>query len=51
MAGRVGVKALKDFFGYRPNEGLREFAAEVKALTDEDFEQLRQGIEDETLTY
>jgi hypothetical protein len=51
MAGRVGIKVLKDFFGYKPKEGLREFAAEAKALSDEDFEQLKRGIEDGSLNY
>jgi hypothetical protein len=51
VAGRVGVKVLKDFFGYKPNEGLREFAAEAMALSDEDFEQLKTGIENGSLTY
>ena len=51
MAGRTGIKSLRDFFGYKPNEGLKEFAAEVKTLTDEDFEQLKRGIEDGSLTY
>jgi hypothetical protein len=51
MAGRTGVKVLKDYFGYKPNEGLKEFAAETQALTDEDFEQLKGGIENGSLTY
>lgn len=51
MSGRTGIAALKKFFGTRDGQSLSEFAAEVKELTDEDFEQLRDGINDGSLTY
>ncbi len=45
------AKTLKDFFGLRPGEGLKDFAAELKALTPEDKEQLVLGIRDESYNY
>lgn len=48
---RVGVADLKKYFGLKPGETLKEFAAESKALTDEDFCQLRDGIQNGSLTY
>jgi len=48
---RTGVKALKDYFGYKSGQTLKEFAAEVKALSDESFQQLKIGIENGSLTY
>lgn len=39
--GKVGfVKACRDFFGLKPGETLAEFAAELKALTDKDKQDL-----------
>lgn len=45
------VKTLKEYFGYKPGEGLSEFGAEIKALSDKDKEQLVTGIEDGSMTY
>lgn len=42
---------IKDFFGYLPGQKLSDFAAELKALSDEDKSQLVGGIQDGTLTY
>ena len=37
MAEKRALTAqLKDFFGYRPGTGLKEFSAELKALTYQD---------------
>lgn len=38
MAGKSmsSIMVLKEYFGYRPGEGLKDFAAEVKALSDAD---------------
>ena len=30
------TKALKDYFGYKPNQNLTEFMGEIKQLTPED---------------
>lgn len=49
--GRKGIASLKKFFGTKEGQSLQEFAAEVKELDDKSFEQLRDGIEDGTLTY
>lgn len=49
--GRKGITVLKKFFETKDGQSLQEFAAEVKELDDESFEQLRSGIEDGTLTY
>ena len=45
------AKTLKDFFGVKKGETLRDFALELKNLTVEDKEQLAAGIEDETFDY
>lgn len=34
------IMVLKEYFGYRPGMGLKDFAAEVKALTPEDKAEL-----------
>lgn len=51
MAARKGVKILKDFFGYKDDQTLKQFADEVKLLPDEDFYEIVGGIEDGSLTY
>lgn len=48
---RTGIKALRDFFGYREGDTLHDFKAEIDALTDSDYLSLREGIENGTLTY
>lgn len=30
------VKALKEYFGFRPGQNLTDFMTEIKALTEED---------------
>ena len=37
--------ACRDFFGYRPGTGLREFGEELKALTAEDRAEIKAGLE------
>lgn len=51
MAGRTGITILSIYFGRLPGQSLKDFAEEVKALPDADFEALRDGINDFTLTY
>ncbi len=45
------AKVLKEFFGVREGQGLREFAGELKALSPEDKAQLVDGILDESYNY
>lgn len=40
MAKKSGILILKEFFGYQPGRGLKDFAEEVKALTPEDKTEL-----------
>jgi hypothetical protein len=37
--------AMRDFFGYRPDDGLKEFSVELKQLTDADKAEFRAGLE------
>lgn len=46
-----GMAVLKQFFGTKDGQTLREFASEVNALTDEDKAQLVGGIQDESFDY
>jgi hypothetical protein len=48
---KANVKALKDFFGTRPGEGIKEFSDELKKLSHEEKLQLSEGIENGTLNY
>ena len=50
MADNAAV-ILKNYFGAKVGEGLKEFVVELKKLTDEDKAQLVQGISDPSLTY
>lgn len=45
------IKTIKDFFGFRPGDGLKDFADEVKALSEDEKRQLVDGINDETFNY
>lgn len=36
--------AAKEYFGVRPGEGLKEFMAEVKALSDDDKQEIAEGM-------
>ena len=38
------ASACKDFFGYKEGEGMREFMAEIKALTDTDRAEIKEGL-------
>jgi hypothetical protein len=38
------VKAMKDFFGFKPGQSLMEFAAELKALTPADKLEFIEGL-------
>lgn len=49
--GRTGVSVLKKYFGLKDGESLKDFAGETKQLTDQDFDQLKTGIEDGSFTY
>lgn len=44
----MGIKDIMQFFGY---SGSAEFSKDWKQLTDEDKEQIKQGIEDGSLKY
>lgn len=50
-ATRAGAAKIIKFMGKRTGQTLDETVREFKELTDDDVEQLRSGIENETLTY
>ena len=37
---KTGIMALKEFFGYRPGDTMKEFKAEIDALTIEERAEL-----------
>lgn len=39
------------YFGKLPGQSLMEFGTELRALTDKDVSQLREGIENGSETY
>lgn len=39
------------FFGKKDGQSLMDFAAELKALTDQDVDDLLSGLESGSLTY
>lgn len=43
---KKGILALKEFFGYRPGEGMLQFKAEVDALTPEEKAELIELAEE-----
>lgn len=45
MAGNMKSKisVMKEFFGMQPNQTLTQFAAEVKALTEDEKLELARG--------
>jgi len=45
------TKILKEYFGMRPGTKLADFAAELKELSDEEKEQLAEGISNGSLNY
>jgi hypothetical protein len=48
---RSATVLLREYFGYREGDGLAQFAAELKALSEDEKEQLAEGIHNGTLTY
>lgn len=38
------VGACKDFFGFLPGQGLKEFSMELKKLTEEDRKEIKAGL-------
>lgn len=44
MSQKSFVNAAKEFFGFKPGQGLREFGAELKALTFNDKMELAAGM-------
>jgi hypothetical protein len=42
---------LKTYFGLKEDQTLTQFVAELKQLSDEEKQQLADGITDGTLTY
>jgi hypothetical protein len=46
-----GIKTLSEYFGRQPGQSLKEFGAEIQALTLDDKVQLVGGIRDGSLTY
>ncbi|MEU7743228.1 hypothetical protein [Nonomuraea sp. NPDC049158] len=51
MTGRKGVSVLKKYFDVKPGQKLAEFADETRKLTDKDFDQIKNGIEDGSYNY
>lgn len=51
MPEGTGVAKAMKYFGKRAGDTLVGFKNEWQALTDEDQRQIRQGLEDGTLTY
>lgn len=51
MAELTNVQAINKFFGKKEGESMADFMAEMKALTDQDKQQLGDGIRDGSLTY
>ena len=45
------LKVIRDFFGFRRGDKLRDFGKEYQALTAEDKTQLAEGIRNKTFTY
>jgi len=39
------VVAMRDFFGFLPNQTLQEFMTEMRALSDEDRAFFKAGLE------
>jgi hypothetical protein len=36
------IAACKDYFGFKPSQTMQEFAAEIKALTEDDREYFKR---------
>lgn len=39
------MQACKDFFGLKENQRPMEFAQEIKALTEDDRKEIKEGLE------
>ena len=50
-ATKGDVAVIKDFFGYRPNEGASDFLKELRGLDLDSRKQLAEGIRNGSLTY
>lgn len=48
---RKGSAKIMKYMSKKPGQNLADVSAEMKELTDEDVQQLVQGIEDGSLTY
>lgn len=42
MEQKSFVKAMRDQFGFRPGDTLKDFSAELRALTDKDRQELTE---------
>lgn len=51
MAEATNTKLISDFFGKREGDKLTDYMEEYKKLTDEDKQQLGDGIRNGSLTY
>lgn len=47
----AGIKIFKEYFGYQQGQSLKDFAAECKELNPTEFKQIKEGIENGSLTY
>jgi hypothetical protein len=45
------MKTVKDYFGMKPGQTLKDFTAEWSALTDADKAQIKEGLGNGSLTY
>lgn len=48
---QTNAKDIKQFFGFKENQTMTQFLQEFKQLTDDDKNQLGNGIRNGTLTY
>jgi hypothetical protein len=48
---KTGIAGIYKFFGPRAGQSIKDFSDEYKELTDEDKAQLREGIDNGSLTY
>lgn len=46
MAQKSFIGGCREFFGFKPDQTLTEFGAEIKALSYEDKLELAQGLRD-----
>lgn len=48
---RTFAKLFQGYFGRKPDQTLIEFGAEINELSDEEKNQLADGIEDSSFNY